>query len=60
MLRLVMEDISETNPTDICYVHIIYAPLSIRLVEQVTKNGGWKQLHDVLGLLPGNYTSLFL
>ncbi|XP_066144491.1 vacuolar protein sorting-associated protein 33A [Euwallacea fornicatus] len=53
MQRLVMEDVSEINPTDICYVHTIYAPLSVRLVEQVTKIGGWKHLHDVLGLLPG-------
>ncbi|KAF7278698.1 hypothetical protein GWI33_008076 [Rhynchophorus ferrugineus] len=52
-LRLVIEDTSEINPTDICYVHSIYAPLSVRLAEHVTKNGGWKQLHDVLGLLPG-------
>lgn len=52
-LRLTMEDTSEVNPTDISYVHSIYAPLSIRLCEQVTKNGGLKQLQDVLGLLPG-------
>lgn len=53
-LRLTMEDTSEINPTDISYVHSVYAPLSVRLAEQVTKNGGWKQLQDVLGLLPGN------
>lgn len=41
------------NPTDISYVHCIYAPLSIRLVEHLTKNNGWKQLQDYLGLLPG-------
>ncbi|XP_044261509.1 vacuolar protein sorting-associated protein 33A [Tribolium madens] len=52
-LRLTMEDTSEINPTDISYVHSVYAPLSVRLAEQVTKNGGWKQLQDVLGLLPG-------
>ncbi|KAJ8925396.1 hypothetical protein NQ315_009228 [Exocentrus adspersus] len=52
-LRLTMEDTSEVNPTDISYVHSIYAPLSIRLAEQVTRNGGLKQLQDVLGLLPG-------
>ncbi|KAJ8946448.1 hypothetical protein NQ318_014436 [Aromia moschata] len=52
-LRLTMEDTSEINPTDISYVHSIYAPLSIRLAEQITKNGGLKQLQDVLGLLPG-------
>lgn len=49
-----MEDTSEVNPTDISYVHSIYAPLSIRLCEQVTKNGGLKHLQDVLGLLPGS------
>lgn len=48
-----MEDTSEVNPTDISYVHSIYAPLSIRICEQVTKYGGLKQLQDVLGLLPG-------
>lgn len=59
-LRLTMEDTSELNPTDISYVHSIYAPLSIRLCEQVTKNGGPKQLQDVLGLLPGIGIFLFL
>ncbi|KAF5297028.1 hypothetical protein FQA39_LY12242 [Lamprigera yunnana] len=52
-LHLTMEDTSEINPTDISYVHSIYAPLSIRLTEQLLKSGGWKQLQDVLGLLPG-------
>ncbi|GJQ85374.1 car [Trypoxylus dichotomus] len=52
-LRLTVEDTSEVSPTDISYVHCIYAPLSIRLVEHLTKNGGWKQLQDYLGLLPG-------
>lgn len=52
-LHLTVEDSSEVNPTDISYVHSIYAPLSIRLTEQLLKGGGWKQLQDVLGLLPG-------
>ncbi|XP_018334360.1 vacuolar protein sorting-associated protein 33A [Agrilus planipennis] len=52
-LRLTMEDTSEINPTDISYVHSVYAPLSVRIAEQMTKVGGWKQLQDVLGLLPG-------
>lgn len=56
-LRLTMEDTSEVNPTDISYVHSIYAPLSIRLCEQVTKSGGMKQLQDVLGLLQGKKTT---
>lgn len=48
-----MEDTSETNPKDISYVHSIYAPLSVRIAEQLTKHDGWKQLQDVVGLLPG-------
>lgn len=44
----------EINPSDISYVHSVYAPLSVRLAEHLGKNGSWKQLHDVLGLLPGN------
>ncbi|CAH0549200.1 unnamed protein product [Brassicogethes aeneus] len=52
-MRLTMEDTSEINPSDISYVHSVYAPLSVRLVEQVTKKGGLRQLQDVLGLLPG-------
>lgn len=52
-MRLTVEDTSEINPIDISYVHSIYAPLSIRIAEQLMKNGGWKQLQDVLGLLPG-------
>lgn len=35
-------------------MHSVYAPLSVRLAEHLGKNGSWKQLHDVLGLLPGN------
>jgi hypothetical protein len=51
-LRLVMEDMDDANPTDIAYVYSGYAPLSIRLVEQVLK-GGWKAVDEVVKLLPG-------
>lgn len=51
-MRLTMADTSEINPTDISYVHCVYAPLSVRLVEQLI-NDGWKQLQDVIGLLSG-------
>lgn len=43
----------EINPSDISYVHSVYAPLSVRLAEHLAKHGSFKQLHDVLGLLPG-------
>lgn len=57
-LKLTVADTSEINPTDISYVHSIYAPLSVRLTEQLLKNGGLKQMQDVLGLLPGIFCFL--
>lgn len=52
-LRLTVEDGSEVAPVDINYVHSIYAPLSVRLVQHIVRNGGWGNLTDVLSLLPG-------
>lgn len=52
-LRLTVEDESEVTPKDISYVHSIYAPLSIRLAEQLIQPGGWQGLNDILGILPG-------
>ncbi|XP_015592749.1 vacuolar protein sorting-associated protein 33A [Cephus cinctus] len=52
-LRLTVEDESEITPKDISYVHSIYAPLSVRLAEQLVRPGGWQGLQDVLGCLPG-------
>ncbi|XP_058789341.1 vacuolar protein sorting-associated protein 33A isoform X1 [Phymastichus coffea] len=52
-LRLTVEDESEIAPKDISYVHSIYAPLSVRLAEQLVQPGGWQGLNDILGLLPG-------
>ncbi|KAH0954770.1 hypothetical protein HN011_008394 [Eciton burchellii] len=52
-LRLTVEDESEVAPKDISYVHSIYAPLSVRLAEQLVQPNGWQGLNDVMGLLPG-------
>lgn len=52
-MRLTVEDESEIAPKDISYVHSIYAPLSVRLAEQLVQPGGWQGLNDILGLLPG-------
>lgn len=52
-LRLTVEDESEITPKDISYVHSIYAPLSVRLAEQLVQPNGWQGLNDVMGLLPG-------
>lgn len=51
-LRLTVEDESEITPKDISYVHSIYAPLSVRLAEQLVQPRGWQGLNDVMGLLP--------
>ncbi|KAK7871304.1 hypothetical protein R5R35_007577 [Gryllus longicercus] len=52
-LRLTVEDASETAPTDIAFVHSVYAPLSARLAQALARPQGWRALQDVLGLLPG-------
>eukprot|EP01116_Phalansterium_solitarium_P008766 TRINITY_DN22737_c0_g1_i1.p1 TRINITY_DN22737_c0_g1~~TRINITY_DN22737_c0_g1_i1.p1 ORF type:complete len:656 (-),score=304.25 TRINITY_DN22737_c0_g1_i1:111-2078(-) len=52
-LSLIVEDIDESNPTDIAYVYSGYAPLSVRIVQQAFKSGGWRAKEDALKLLPG-------
>ncbi|XP_015433724.1 PREDICTED: vacuolar protein sorting-associated protein 33A [Dufourea novaeangliae] len=52
-LRLTVEDENEIAPKGISYVHSIYAPLSVRLAEQLVQPNGWQGLNDVMGLLPG-------
>ncbi|XP_067014776.2 vacuolar protein sorting-associated protein 33A [Anabrus simplex] len=52
-LRLTVEDSSEVTPTDISYVHSVYAPISVRLAQHLVRPPGWRGLQDVLGLLPG-------
>lgn len=51
--RLTVEDDSEVEPTDVSYVHSVYAPITARLAQHLVKPGGWKVIQDVLGLLPG-------
>ncbi|KAK3911950.1 Vacuolar protein sorting-associated protein 33A [Frankliniella fusca] len=51
-LRLTVEDNDEASPTDISYVHSVYAPLSIRLVQHLVRPNGSRALQDVIGLLP--------
>nr|CAH0102586.1 unnamed protein product [Daphnia galeata] len=52
-LNLTVDDVNEITPTDISYVHSIYAPLSVRLIQWAAKPG-WKQISDVLNLIPGH------
>lgn len=52
-LRLTVEDGSEVAPTDINYVHSVYAPLSVRLAQNAARPVTWRSLADVLSLLPG-------
>uniref|UniRef100_A0A1B6E3U9 Vacuolar protein sorting-associated protein 33A n=1 Tax=Clastoptera arizonana TaxID=38151 RepID=A0A1B6E3U9_9HEMI len=53
VLRLTVEDGSEVAPTDISYVHSVYAPLSVRLVQNVMRFGSLKNIADILQSLPG-------
>ncbi|XP_055541088.1 vacuolar protein sorting-associated protein 33A [Wyeomyia smithii] len=52
-LNLTAENPEEVSPKDISYVHSIYAPLSVRIIEQHLKPNGWQGLNDVLSGLPG-------
>ncbi|KAI5707103.1 vacuolar protein sorting-associated protein 33A isoform X1 [Diaphorina citri] len=52
MMRLTVEDSSELAPADINFVHSIYAPLSIRLVQRLTREPSIIP-QDLLALLPG-------
>eukprot|EP00088_Acartia_fossae_P005844 TRINITY_DN12644_c0_g1_i2.p1 TRINITY_DN12644_c0_g1~~TRINITY_DN12644_c0_g1_i2.p1 ORF type:complete len:625 (+),score=133.75 TRINITY_DN12644_c0_g1_i2:46-1875(+) len=51
-LNLISDIVDEQNPTDIAYVHSVYAPLSVRLVQQLEKPG-WRNIRDILDILPG-------
>ena len=42
-LNLISDIVDEQNPTDIAYVHSVYAPLSVRLVQQLEKPG-WRNI----------------
>lgn len=51
-LNLTVDDCIEVNPKDISYVHSLYAPLTIRIVEQSLKPLGWQGLNDILSCIP--------
>jgi len=51
-LSLILDNVDEQNPSDIAYVHSVYAPLSVRLVQHLEKPG-WRNIRDVLDLVPG-------
>jgi len=38
-LQLIVDEVDEQNPQDISYVYSGYAPLSVRLIQCVTKGG---------------------
>ncbi|XP_049767289.1 vacuolar protein sorting-associated protein 33A [Schistocerca serialis cubense] len=52
-LQLTVDNGSETSPTDVSYVHSVYAPLSVRLAQHLVRPSGWRGIQDVLALLPG-------
>lgn len=42
-LQLTLDDVNEQQPTDIAYVHSVYAPLSIRLIQNF-QSPGWRAI----------------
>uniref|UniRef100_A0A2K6QEW7 VPS33A core subunit of CORVET and HOPS complexes n=1 Tax=Rhinopithecus roxellana TaxID=61622 RepID=A0A2K6QEW7_RHIRO len=51
-LALWIDDVKEQNPTDISYMYSGYAPLSVQLVQLLSRPGWWS-IHEVLRILPG-------
>lgn len=53
-LKLVVDENPDLDePEDISHVYSGYAPLSVRLVQELSKLGGFAKMQDVLPLLPG-------
>ena len=55
-LKLTLEDVDVEE--DISYTYSGYAPLSVRLVEELKENGNWNKIKPILELIPGITTSL--
>ena len=51
-LGIILENVDEQNPHDIAYVHTVYGPLSVKLVQKL-EQPGWRNIRDVLDMLPG-------
>lgn len=50
-LNLTQDDVNALEPNDISYVHHVYAPMSIRLVQNCAKPG-WRAIREILDLIP--------
>ena len=56
---MIVEDTEpDHEPEDICHVYSGYAPLSVRIVEALSKPGGMRAIEDALKLLPGPHFDL--
>ena len=44
----------QQNPNDIAYVHSGYAPLSVRLVQFLERQSGWRGMEELLRNIPGH------
>ena len=55
--RLLLDNVNDTDPTDIAYTYAGYAPLSIRLVEHALRSGEGNSrdsgLEEALKSIPG-------
>ncbi|XP_003745503.1 vacuolar protein sorting-associated protein 33A [Galendromus occidentalis] len=51
-LRLTVDNVNDMEPQDPAFVHQMYAPLSVRLL-QFYGTPGWRAITDILEVLPG-------
>eukprot|EP00027_Filamoeba_sp_ATCC50430_P001749 CAMPEP_0168556906 /NCGR_PEP_ID=MMETSP0413-20121227/9136_1 /TAXON_ID=136452 /ORGANISM="Filamoeba nolandi, Strain NC-AS-23-1" /LENGTH=618 /DNA_ID=CAMNT_0008587891 /DNA_START=132 /DNA_END=1984 /DNA_ORIENTATION=+ len=52
-LNLIVDDVDENAPSDFAYVYSGYAPLSIRLIQNAFKPGGWRAREEIIKIIPG-------
>lgn len=52
-MKLTVDETNEISPNDISYVHTLYAPLTVRIVEKSLKPNGWQSLNDILQVISG-------
>ena len=50
-LNLTQDDVDEQDPSDITYVHSVFAPMSVRLVQSCAKPG-WRAIREILDIIP--------
>lgn len=52
-LKLINENVDHENPQDLSYIYLAYAPISVRLVQELVVHDNWKAILQTIRDLPG-------